>query len=95
MATMKLMVQKTRLEKGPTDFSSHTGNVGFLGYESQDRTIDWSILIAEDAVNTAHFLAHDDGTNVMGGSLLVDKSTPMIYMMTVTGTTWAEIGDIT
>jgi|GEM_PF-1987419 len=93
-ANIKLMVLKERLEKGDTNFSSASGNVGIIPFETPDRSMGWSLLLSDTAVTPSHFNNYDDGEDVPVGSFLIDKATPMVYVLTATDS-WQEIGEIT
>jgi len=88
MATIKRLVPKVKLESRSL-FSSHTGDVHLLEFESEDGDTKFKIIICDDAVTTSHFTT---GTEI--GDILIDKSTPMVYQKTG-ATTFSEIGDIT
>lgn len=93
-ATLHRLVYKERLEKGTSNFTSASGNVAVLYYETVDRSMAWLVLLSDTAVTTSHFNNWDDGEDLPIGTLLIDQATPMVYMLTATDT-WAEIGDIT
>ena len=93
-ATLKRLVYKERLEKGDSNFTSASGNVAVLSFETEDRSLQWLVLLSDTAVTPAHFNNWDDGEDLPIGTLLIDRATPMVYMLTATDT-WQEIGDIT
>jgi hypothetical protein len=95
MATLKRMVLKTRMERSATQFSSHTGDVGLIEFESEDRDIKWCILVAQGAVTPSHFYSFAEGDSLPLMTLLISQTTILAYMLTVADTTWVELGDLT
>lgn len=70
-------------------FSSHTGNIYVIEFESEDGLKKHKKIICPDAVTTSHF---NTGTEI--GDILIDQTTPMAYIKTAAAT-WAELGDLT
>jgi len=93
MGDIKRMVPKVRRE-GETEFSSHSGDIYLLGFESEDRAIA-PVVIWALSPTTSHFNAYNDGTAVPNGSLLIDLADSGKAWKKSGATTWTEWGDIT
>ena len=97
-ATVWRLVPKVRLEKGRSDFTSASGNVGIFELECEDKSVGirWMLVISDTAVTVAHFNNFDDGEDLPIGSFIIDQASasPNVQVLTSTDT-WQEIGDIT
>lgn len=96
--TLTRLVQKMRIEKAKSNFTSATGNVGIIEWESEDKSIGIGHveLISDTAVTPAHFYNWDDGEDLPICSLLYDQTTgtPCCWMLTAADT-YVEIGEVT
>jgi len=93
-ATLLNLFVKVRSEKGSSNFSSASGNVGIFHLETPQKEVAWMFLISDTAVTEAHFNNFDDGEDLPILSFLGDKTTGMIYVLTAADT-WTELGEVT